>query len=102
VIINVPDKVCLSDSRLTNISKSFAHEMAAKTSWHRYGTKLRHRHPMYIEQQCVFSSQLDSASIADNVRRLSFNKPFTAGSDHARDHHAIRLPVQYSASDQYD
>jgi len=21
--------------------------MAAKTSWHRYGTKLRHRHPMY-------------------------------------------------------
>jgi len=21
--------------------------MAAKTSWHRYGTKLRHCHPMY-------------------------------------------------------
>jgi len=26
--------------------KSFTHKMAAKTSWHRYGTKLRHRHPM--------------------------------------------------------
>jgi len=22
--------------------------MAAETSWHRYGTKLRHCHPMYI------------------------------------------------------
>ena len=34
-------------SRLTNIYKSFTHKMAAKTSWHRYGTKLRHCHPMY-------------------------------------------------------
>jgi len=24
--------------------------MAAKTSWHRYGTKLRHCHPMYNEE----------------------------------------------------
>ena len=37
----------LSDSRVTNISKSFTHKMAAKTSWHRYGTKLRHCHSMY-------------------------------------------------------
>jgi len=36
-----------SDNKVTDISKSFAHKMAAKTSWHRYGTKLRHSHPMY-------------------------------------------------------
>ena len=27
--------------------KSFTYEMAAKTSWHRHGTKLRHCYPMY-------------------------------------------------------
>ena len=27
---------------------SFTHKMAAKTSWHRYGTKLRHCHDMYF------------------------------------------------------
>ena len=32
---------------ITNISKSFAHKMAAKTGWHRCGTKLRHCYPMY-------------------------------------------------------
>jgi len=26
---------------------SFTHKMAAKISWHRYGTKLRHCHPKY-------------------------------------------------------
>jgi len=41
------DKAYLNDIRLTNISKSFTHKMAAETSWHRYGTKLRHCHPMY-------------------------------------------------------
>ena len=35
------------DSRVTNISKSFTYKMAAKTSWHRYGTKLRHCRLMY-------------------------------------------------------
>ena len=37
--------LCLSDIRATNLSKSFTHKMAAETSWHRYGTKLRHCHP---------------------------------------------------------
>ena len=35
-------------SRVTNIYKSFTYKMAAKTSWHRYGKKLRHCHPMYL------------------------------------------------------
>ena len=47
MIINLPTKRLLSDSRVTSISKSFTHKMAAKTTWHRYGTKLRHCHPMY-------------------------------------------------------
>ena len=33
--------------RVTNIYESFTHKMAAKTSWHRDGTKLRQCHPMY-------------------------------------------------------
>jgi len=33
--------------RVTNISKSFTHKTSAKTSWHRYGTTLRHCHLMY-------------------------------------------------------
>jgi len=41
------DKGYLTDIRVTNISKSFTHKMATETSWHRYGTKLRHSHPMY-------------------------------------------------------
>jgi len=47
MIINL-DKAYLSDSRVTNISKSFTNKMAAKASWYRYGTKLRHCHPIYI------------------------------------------------------
>ena len=50
VIINLPTKD-LSDNRVTNMSKSFAHKMAAKTSWHRYGTKLRHCRPVYRKKQ---------------------------------------------------
>ena len=40
-------KIVLTPLRLTNISKSFTYKMAAKTSWYRYGTKLRHSHRMY-------------------------------------------------------
>jgi len=39
----------LGDIKATNISKSFAHKMAAKTGWHRCGTKLRHCRPMYSQ-----------------------------------------------------
>jgi len=39
--------VNLSSKRHSNeYFKSFTHKMGAKTSWHRYGTKLRHCHPM--------------------------------------------------------
>ena len=41
-------KAKLSDTRVTNISKDFTHKTAAITSWHRYGTKLRHCHTMSI------------------------------------------------------
>jgi len=29
------------------IYQRFTHKIVAKTNWHRYGTKLRHCHPMY-------------------------------------------------------
>ena len=32
--------------RSRTVSTSFTHKMAAKTSWHRYGTKLRYCHPV--------------------------------------------------------
>ena len=41
-------KAKLSDTRVTNISEGFTHKTAAITSWHRYGTKLRHCHTMSI------------------------------------------------------
>ena len=47
MIINVQKKRIYVTCRVTNISKSFTHKMAAKTSWHRYGTELRHCHLMY-------------------------------------------------------
>jgi len=40
-------KAYLNDITVSNLSQSFTHKMAAKTSWHRYGTKLRHCHPVY-------------------------------------------------------
>jgi len=37
-----------SDIRVTNISKSSTYKLAAETSWHREGTKLRHCHSICI------------------------------------------------------
>ena len=44
MIINVQKKRIYVTCRVTNISKSFTHKMAAKISWHTCGTKLRHCH----------------------------------------------------------
>jgi len=38
----------LSVITVTNISKNFTYKMAAKINWHKYGTKLRHYHPLYV------------------------------------------------------
>ena len=46
MITNISTKRILSEMRVTIISESFTHKMAAKTSWRRYGTKLRHCYPM--------------------------------------------------------
>jgi len=47
----------LSAITVANISQSLAYKMAAKLSWHRYGTKLFHCHPMYRptphQQLCI-------------------------------------------------
>jgi len=46
----ITNKAYLSDIRVTNISKSCTHNMAAKASRHRYGTKLR-----YDQEECCQS-----------------------------------------------
>jgi len=42
------NKAYLSGITVRNIYESLTHKMAAETSWHRYGTKLRYCHPMHI------------------------------------------------------
>jgi len=40
------NKAYLSAVTVASIFRSFTYKMAAKTGWHRYGTKLRHCHPV--------------------------------------------------------
>jgi len=42
------NKAYLSGITVRNIYESFTHKMAEKTSWHRYGRKLRYCHPVYM------------------------------------------------------
>jgi len=70
MIINT-DKAYLNDIRVTNISKNFTHKLGAKTSWHRYGTKLRHCHRMYCDDRdCVFLPAIIST---ENTRPIFAN-----------------------------
>jgi len=45
------NKADLSDITVANIYERFTHKMAAKTNWHRYESKLRYCHSMYIASQ---------------------------------------------------
>jgi len=45
-ITGLPISVYLSAITVTSIFQNVTHKMAAETSWHGYGTKLRHRRPM--------------------------------------------------------
>ena len=44
----------------------FTYKMAAKASWHRYGTKLRHCHPMYFNVR----SKADVSQLNLHIRRM--------------------------------
>jgi len=72
------DKAYLSAITVRNISRSFTYKMAAEINWHRYGTTLRHWHPMYcIEKtglvELVLASRL-SYCIMRKFRYLYKNK----------------------------
>jgi len=67
MIINLPTKVYLSDIRVTNISKNLTYKMAAETNLHRYGTKLRHCHPMLMQYTSKYSVQNDPSNCMDNL-----------------------------------
>jgi len=52
-------------STVRNIYESFTHRMAAKTSWRRYGTKLRHCH--LCIRLCLISEQNFRMHLANSV-----------------------------------
>ena len=56
MITSFTNKAYLSVITVTSIFQSFTYEMAAKTSWHRYRTKLRHCHPMYTDGSHFYSA----------------------------------------------
>jgi len=55
------------DIRVTNIYQSFTHKMAVKTSWRRYGTKLRHCHPVYTAFTYLLTRSVRALQDAENA-----------------------------------
>ena len=66
------NKTYLSAITVTGIFQSFTYKMAAKTSWHRYGTKLRHCRLMYTfrARACCRVYATGSLSDSDRLRQL--------------------------------
>ena len=54
---------------MRNIYESFTHKMAAKTGWHRYGTKLRHYHPVYTRGRTDGQTAV-KAGVVGSVRKV--------------------------------
>jgi len=64
------NKAYLSGIIVASIFQIFTCKMAAKTSWHKYGTKLRHSHPMYINSFFLLPVADRSGWTACNATRL--------------------------------
>ena len=60
----------------TNVSQSFAHKMAARIGWHRYGTKLRHCHPVYYPENIL----LPIRHRLLNIHSLSWKREYISKS----------------------
>jgi len=80
MIINLPTKQILSDVAVTNISQSFKHNMASKTSWHRYVTKLCHCHPMYSRMH-PFNNPSSVTTWVSRYQKGKNNLDFAAARD---------------------
>jgi len=65
------NKAYLSGTTVRSIYESFTHKMAAKASWHRYGTKLHHCHPMCGTGGPVKEQGPDLQNILRFIIRLS-------------------------------
>ena len=96
------NKAYLSTIKVRHICKSFTYKMAAKLNWHRYGTKLRHRHPVYTEHavygrmsafQNLVSSVLDCKSLLPWITAL----PQSAGNES----HTITVTEVYKSVDNF-
>ena len=72
------NKGYLSDIR---VKLSFTHKMAAKTSWHRYGMKLHHCHPMYCST-CSSEIRFNTSLLVKYTVWLSI-LAFSAFTSHA-------------------
>ena len=80
---------------MTNISQSSTCKMAAKINWHRYGTKLLHRHPMYV---MVNQSYFFYWSLKFHLH-ISENQPFpnrqcSRPTQHSR--HSLSIQPRYN------
>ena len=65
--------VVLFGCKLNHFGQRFTYKMAAENSGHRYDTKLRHCHPMYII--IIRSLRIKAAqNTLQNIKRSSSNK----------------------------
>jgi len=57
------NKAYLSDITIANISESFTHKMEAKTSSHRYESKLRHCHPTHSQRKGYVREEISKEKV---------------------------------------
>ena len=51
----------------TNISQRFHLQDGGKINWHRYGTKLRHCHPVYFRVSVKILNSIETAELTELV-----------------------------------
>jgi len=64
-----------------NICTSFTYKMAAKTSWHRYGTKLSHCHHMYTNTLHTFNDPFSGTTQVSQYQKGKTSLDFSEASD---------------------
>jgi len=65
------DTTTITTTTLANISESFTHKMAAKTSWNRCESKLRHYHAIWggsVAEWLACQTQAQKVQIAAKLR----------------------------------
>jgi len=102
------NKTYLSVITLTNISPGFTHKMAVKISWHSYGTKLHHCHPMYSLTKADRTTMPDTTKLSCLCRvhfggvnwipdnsRLSPSENLRSRSEHVNSNYPIHTATPF-------